>query len=143
MRCRTRCNSVSSYRSSLTAPLTSLVLEVFQESIHPHVDIPEGWNPRGYWAEKMSYALADPMWFAGTIAFASAMKQKALTGQSKKSSEVMRYSGKAIAGLRNRIAADKSRVDDLALLTIISLMSADVSPIKLSVDRQYSISSRL
>lgn len=96
-------------------------------SIHPHVDIPDGWKPKEFWATNMSYAIADPMWFYGTIAFAESMKRKAIFGTSRKSKEVMQYSTKAIAGLRDRIAADKSKVDDLAILTIISLMSADVS----------------
>jgi hypothetical protein len=69
----------------------------------------------------------DPMWFAGTVAFATAMKHKALTGEHKKNSDVLKYSGKALSGLRTRILMDKNRVDDLAILTIISLMSADVS----------------
>lgn len=97
-------------------------------SIHPHVDVPDGWKPKDFWAENMSYAIADPMWFHGTIAFAESMKQKTISGTSKKSKEVVKYSTRAIAGLRDRIAGDKNRVDDLAILTIISLMSVDVSP---------------
>ena len=95
-------------------------------SIHPHVDVPEGWKPKAFWAEKMSYAIADPMWFAGTVAFAEGMKQKTISGSSRKSSEAIKYSSRALAGLRDRLAADKSRIDDLALLTITSLMSLDV-----------------
>lgn len=74
----------------------------------------------------MSYAIADPVWFAGTIAFAESMKQKTISGTSRKSEDVMRYSARAIAGLRDRIAANKTKVDDLAILTITSLMSMDV-----------------
>ncbi len=96
-------------------------------SIHPHVDVPDGWCPKAFWAEKMSYAIADPVWFAGTVAFAESMKQKTIAGTSKKSEEVMIYSARAIAGLRDRIAANKTKVDDLAILTITSLMSMDVS----------------
>ena len=96
-------------------------------SIHPHVDVPEGWRPKDFWAEKMSCAIADPVWFAGTVAFAESMKQKTISGTSKKSEEVMRYSTRAIAGLRDRIAANKTKVDDLVILTITSLMSMDVS----------------
>lgn len=96
-------------------------------SIHPHDDLPDGWKPKEFWASNMACAISDPMWFHGTIAFAEAMKQKAIFGSSKKSKEVMKYSSKAISGLRDRIAGDKTKVDDLAILTIISLMSADVS----------------
>ena len=95
-------------------------------SIHPHVDVPDGWSPKAFWTEKMSYAIADPVWFAGTIAFAESMKQKTISGTSRKSEDVMRYSTKAMAGLRDRLAANKTKVDDLAILTITSLMSMDV-----------------
>lgn len=114
------------------------VFEVFTMSIHPHVDVPDGWCPKAFWAEKMSYAIADPVWFAGTIAFAESMKQKTIAGTSKKSEEVMRYSARAIAGLRDRIAANKAKVDDLAMLTITSLMSMDVSiPHKLEISADH------
>ena len=102
------------------------VFEVFTMSIHPHVDVPEGLEAKAWWAEKMSYAIADPMWFHGTIAFAESMKQKTISGTSRKNQEVIKHSARAIAGLRDRIAAGKSRVDDLTILTITSLMSADV-----------------
>ena len=103
------------------------VFEVFTMSIHPHVDVPEGWKPMAFWAEKMSQAVSDPMWFHGTIAFAESMKQKTICGSSMRNQDVMKHSARAIAGLRDRIAADKSRVDDLTILTITSLMSIDVS----------------
>ena len=95
-------------------------------SIHPHVDVPDGWCPKAFWADKMAYAIADPVWFAGTIAFAESMKQKTISGTSRKSEQVMRYSARAIAGLRDRLAANKTKVDDLAILTITSLMAMDV-----------------
>ena len=95
-------------------------------SIHPHVDVPTGWNPKAFWAEKMSQAVSDPVWFHGTIAFAEAMKQKTVIGSSRGSEAVMRHSGKALAGLRDRIANDAEKLDDLAILTITSLMSADI-----------------
>ena len=123
-----RCNFVSHFTIAILSGFVLMTtdFEVFTPSIHPLVDIPDGWRPKIFWAENMSWAIADPMWFAGTIAFAESMKHKATSGSSKKSQEVIKQSARAIAGLRDRIAGDKGRVDDLSILTIVSLMSSDI-----------------
>jgi hypothetical protein len=108
-------------------------------SIHPHIDVPAGWRPKAFWAEMMATAIADPMWFNGTIAFAESMKQKTICGTNRKSDMIMKHSAGAIAGLRDRIASSKSRIDDFAILTITSLMSIEVSHFDLSVLSHQSV----
>jgi hypothetical protein len=113
-------------------------MEVFTTSIHPLVDIPEGWNPQQWWSEKLPYAVSNPMWLHSTMAFADSMRARTLFGTNQKSHLTMRYNGRAIGALRDSISSGKAKVDDLSILTITSLMSTEVCQLCSTSVRRYS-----
>lgn len=100
--------------------------EVFTGSIHPLIDIPAEWKPKAFYDRKFCYCISDLGWFSATFAFAQAMKQRTISGKSHKSNEILKHSAQGVTELRRKLLKGKDGVDDLAILTITSLMSTDL-----------------
>ena len=88
--------------------------------------IPVQWRPKQFYDNNYKQCITDLGWFSATFAFAEAMKQRTLTGNVQKSSEIIKHSAQGVVELRKKILKGKTGVDDLAILTITSLMSLDM-----------------
>ena len=90
------------------------------------VYIPVQWQPKQFYDNNYKQCITDLGWFSATFAFAEAMKQRTLTGNAQKSNEIIKHSAQGVVELRKKILKGKTGVDDLAILTITSLMTLDM-----------------